>query len=49
MDLFATSGGAVSALALVARHPEQLRILVAHEPPAAREIPDREEALPCQP
>jgi pimeloyl-ACP methyl ester carboxylesterase len=45
VDVFATSGGAVNALALVARHPEQVRILVAHEPPAAQELPDREAAL----
>ena len=45
VDLFATSGGAVNALALVARHPEQVRTLVAHEPPAAQVLPDREEAL----
>jgi len=44
-DIFATSGGAVNALALVARHPEQVRTLVAHEPPAAQELPDREPAL----
>ena len=40
-DIFATSGGAVNALALVARHPEQVRALVAHEPPAFTELPDR--------
>jgi len=45
VDVFATSGGAVNALALVARHPEQVRILVAHEPPASQELPDREQAL----
>jgi pimeloyl-ACP methyl ester carboxylesterase len=45
VDLFATSGGAVNALALVARHPEQVRTLVAHEPPASQELPDREQAL----
>ncbi len=45
VDLFATSGGAVNALALVARHPEQVRILVAHEPPTAEVLPDREAAL----
>jgi len=44
-DIFASSGGAVNALALVARHPEQVRTLVAHEPPAARELPDRELVL----
>jgi pimeloyl-ACP methyl ester carboxylesterase len=45
VDLFATSGGAVNALALVAQHPEQVRTLVAHEPPAAQVLPDREAAL----
>jgi pimeloyl-ACP methyl ester carboxylesterase len=45
VEIFATSGGAVNALALVARHPEQVRTLVAHEPPAARVVPDREGAL----
>ena len=44
-DIFASSGGAVNALALVARHPEQVRTLVAHEPPAFAELPDREPAL----
>ena len=29
VDIFASSGGAVNALALVARHPEQVRTLVA--------------------
>ena len=45
VDLFASSGGAVNAMALVARHPEQVRTLVAHEPPAAQALPDREQAL----
>jgi pimeloyl-ACP methyl ester carboxylesterase len=45
VDIFASSGGAVNALALVARHPEQVRVLVAHEPPAAQVLPDREQAL----
>ena len=45
IDLFASSGGAVNALALVAKHPEQVRTLIAHEPPAAQELPDREQAL----
>jgi pimeloyl-ACP methyl ester carboxylesterase len=45
VDIFAASGGAVNALALVTRHPEQVRTLVAHEPPAAQELPDREQAL----
>jgi len=41
VDIFASSGGAVNALALAAKHPEQVRTLVAHEPPAFRELPDR--------
>ena len=45
VDLFASSGGAVNALALVARHPDQVRTLVAHEPPAAQVVSDREAAL----
>ncbi len=45
VDIFASSGGAVNALALVARHPEQVRVLVAHEPPAAQVLPDRETML----
>ncbi|MBB2910669.1 pimeloyl-ACP methyl ester carboxylesterase [Streptosporangium becharense] len=47
VDIFASSGGAVNALALVARHPEsgQVRTLVAHEPPAIQVLPDRERAL----
>ena len=34
VDLFASSGGAVNALALVSKHPEDVRVLIAHEPPA---------------
>jgi pimeloyl-ACP methyl ester carboxylesterase len=45
VDIFASSGGAVDGLALVARHPAQVRTLVAHEPPAAQVLPDREQAL----
>ncbi len=45
VDLFASSGGAVNALALVARHPEDVRTLVAHEPPLASILPDRDAAL----
>ena len=40
VDIFATSGGAVNALVLVSKHPEQVRTLIAHEPPASRELPD---------
>jgi pimeloyl-ACP methyl ester carboxylesterase len=45
VDIFASSGGAVNALALVAKHPEQVRTLVAHEPPAMAELPDAETVL----
>jgi pimeloyl-ACP methyl ester carboxylesterase len=45
VDLFASSGGAVNALALVAAHPGDVRTLVAHEPPLASLVPDREGAL----
>ena len=45
VDIFASSGGAVNALALVAAHPEQVGTLVAHEPPLAKLVPDRDEAL----
>jgi pimeloyl-ACP methyl ester carboxylesterase len=45
VDIFASSGGAVNALALVAAHPEDVRVLVAHEPPDFAVLPDREEAL----
>ena len=49
VDLFASSGGAINALALVARHPEQVRTLIAHEPPTAALVPDHEFALAaCQ-
>jgi pimeloyl-ACP methyl ester carboxylesterase len=45
VDLFASSGGAVNALALMAKRPELVRRLVAHEPPLAGLVPDHENAL----
>jgi pimeloyl-ACP methyl ester carboxylesterase len=45
VDLFASSGGAVNALALVAAHPGLVRTLVAHEPPTVSLLPDAREAL----
>jgi len=45
VDVFASSGGAVNALALVARHPDDVRLVVAHEPPAAGVLPDRDAAF----
>jgi pimeloyl-ACP methyl ester carboxylesterase len=44
VDIFASSGGAVNSLALVAEHPEDVRILVAHEPPLIALLPDAEGA-----
>ncbi len=45
VDIFASSGGAVNALALVTQHPEGARTIVAHEPPLAAVLPDRQEVL----
>ncbi|HEU5030894.1 MAG TPA: alpha/beta hydrolase [Spirillospora sp.] len=38
--VFGNSSGAQIALELAARHPEQVRALVAHEPPLLRLLPD---------
>ena len=38
--VFGSSGGAVIALELAARHPEQVRTVVSHEPPAPALQPD---------
>jgi pimeloyl-ACP methyl ester carboxylesterase len=40
VDMFASSGGAVTALALVAAHPDDVATLVAHEPPLIPVLPD---------
>ncbi|MFG2641136.1 alpha/beta fold hydrolase [Streptomyces sp. NPDC048370] len=45
VDVFASSGGAVNALALVAGRGDLVRTLVAHEPPTVQVLPDREAAL----
>jgi pimeloyl-ACP methyl ester carboxylesterase len=39
-DVFGSSGGAVTGLALVARHPGRVRMLIAHEPPLLELLPD---------
>ena len=44
VELFASSGGAVTALALVTAHPDDVTILVAHEPPLIPVLPDAEAA-----
>jgi pimeloyl-ACP methyl ester carboxylesterase len=40
VEMFASSGGAVTALALVTAHPEDVTTLVAHEPPIIPVLPD---------
>lgn len=40
VDMFASSGGAVTALALVTAHPDDVATLVAHEPPLTQVLPD---------
>lgn len=42
VDLFGSSGGAINALALAIAHPDDLRVVVAHEPPAGGAVPDAE-------
>lgn len=39
-DVFGSSGGAMTGLAMVVRHPGRVRTLVAHEPPALELLPD---------
>jgi pimeloyl-ACP methyl ester carboxylesterase len=41
--VFGSSGGAVSVLALVQAHPEQVHTVIAHEPPLFELLPDRAE------
>src|ERR671922_916969 len=40
VEMFASSGGAVTALALVTAHPDDVTTLVAHEPPLIPVLPD---------
>jgi len=42
VDMLASSGGAVTALALVIAHPNDVSTLVAHEPPIDSVLPDAE-------
>lgn len=41
-DVFASSGGAVIALELARRHPEQLGVVICHEPPSPALLKDEE-------
>jgi pimeloyl-ACP methyl ester carboxylesterase len=45
VDAFGTSGGAVNLLALLATHPDDVRIAVVHEPPLAEGLPDGDTVL----
>ena len=48
VEMFASSGGAVSALALVAAHPGDVTTLVAHEPPLLGLLPDADRAFAAE-
>jgi pimeloyl-ACP methyl ester carboxylesterase len=48
VEMFASSGGAVTALALVAAHPNDVTTVVAHEPPLVLVLPDAEAAQRAQ-
>ncbi|MEU4546777.1 alpha/beta hydrolase [Nonomuraea dietziae] len=41
--VFGSSGGAQIALNLAARHPDLVRVVVAHEPPCVRLLPDADQ------
>ena len=45
VEIFASSGGAVNALALIAQRPDLVHKLVAHEPPLGTILPDHENAM----
>lgn len=45
VEMFASSGGAVTALALVAAYPNDVTTLVAHEPPLIPVLPDADAAV----
>jgi pimeloyl-ACP methyl ester carboxylesterase len=44
VDLFGSSGGAITALVVAARYADDVRTVVAHEPPLASLVPDSEYA-----
>jgi pimeloyl-ACP methyl ester carboxylesterase len=48
VDVFGTSGGAVTALRWVSTYPDDVRTLVAHEPPLLGFLPDAEQALAAE-
>jgi pimeloyl-ACP methyl ester carboxylesterase len=48
VELFASSGGAVTSLAWVAAHQEDVTTVVAHEPPLLTILPDAERAVAAE-
>jgi pimeloyl-ACP methyl ester carboxylesterase len=42
--VFGSSSGAITGLELITRHPDRVRMLVAHEPPVVDVLPDAEDA-----
>jgi pimeloyl-ACP methyl ester carboxylesterase len=42
-DVFGSSGGAVTGLALVTGHPDKVHTLIAHEPPVTELLPDAQQ------
>jgi pimeloyl-ACP methyl ester carboxylesterase len=48
VEMFASSGGAVTAFALVTAHGDDVTLLVAHEPPLIDVLPDAEQARAAQ-
>ncbi len=48
VELFGSSGGAVTALALVAAYPDDVLTVVAHEPPVLGVLPDAEAATAAE-
>ena len=42
--VFGTGTGAITGLELITRHPDRVRMLVAHEPPCAELLPDAEDS-----
>lgn len=48
VEVFASSGGAVDALAWVAAHPDDVSVAVCHEPPLLSALPDAERAFAAE-
>ncbi len=48
VEVFGSSGGAITGLALVTAHPQDVTTLVAHEPPLLAVLPDAERAFAAE-